>query len=186
MNSKSISVDRVRNRMKTATLWGTSGVTTRDINQGEDGDCYYLASLAATAEIGDRIKKAFVTQSYTAEGIIVVRAYVLGVQKDIVMDDFLPFYNWGPTTTTLLFAKASPSGALWGPFLEKAWAKANGNYEIIEGGWGVEAIRFLTGAPTSSYYKGSSYTDAITAWNIVMSADKQNFTMMAGVPGASG
>ena len=44
--------------------------------------------------------------------------------------------------------------------MEKIWAKVNGNYEMIEGGWGSEPIRFLTGAPTTSYYKGQNWNDS--------------------------
>ena len=28
----------------------------------------------------------------------------------------------------------APDGSIWGPFLEKVWAKANGNFEKIIGG----------------------------------------------------
>jgi hypothetical protein len=38
-------------------------------------------------------------------------------------------------------------GALWGPLLEKLWAKINGNYELTQAGWQHEALRVLSGAP---------------------------------------
>lgn len=144
--------DRARNKLPTSSLFGTDLKSTADeIAQGEVGDCYYLASASALAEIPSRIQKAFVTQTYNNEGIIVVRGYVLGKPTDIVIDDYIPFYSWGVPA----FAKNSPSGGLWGPFLEKAWAKANGNYEMVEGGSASEALRFLTGAPTITYFKDS-------------------------------
>jgi hypothetical protein len=40
---------------------------------------------------------------------------------------------------------------MWGPLLEKAWAKVNGNYETISGGFGMEPFTFLTNVP-SRYY----------------------------------
>lgn len=105
----------------------------------------------------------------------------------MVLDDYLMFYSWG----ALAYASVSPSGGLWGPFLEKAWAKSSGNYEFIEAGWAHEAIRFLTGAPTNSYYKDTvtkyswQFSTADEAWNLISSADTKNYIMMAGVAGTS-
>lgn len=53
-------------------------------------------------------------------------------------------------------------------------------------------MRFLTGAPTKSYYKdsrGSSYWESYyntstEVWNVVTGADNKNFVMTAMVPGA--
>lgn len=41
-----------------------------DIKQGELGDCYFLSSLSALAEIPEIIKKIFITKSYQQNGII--------------------------------------------------------------------------------------------------------------------
>lgn len=38
--------------------------------------------------------------------------------------------------------------SLWGPLLEKAWAKLNGNYEQIAAGKVDHVLKALTGAPT--------------------------------------
>ena len=40
---------------------------------------------------------------------------------------------------------------MWGPMIEKIWAKSNGNYDNIVGGATSEAINFLTGAPSKRY-----------------------------------
>ena len=50
-----------------------------------------------------------------------------------------------------VFAKVSPDGALWGPLIEKAFAKLNGNYEAIVGGDPRSSIETLTGAPAEDY-----------------------------------
>jgi hypothetical protein len=34
-----------------------------------------------------------------------------------------------------MFANRVVDGDVWGPILEKAWAKMNGNYEMINNGW---------------------------------------------------
>ena len=103
---------------------------------------------------------AFVTKNLTTPGIIAIQAYVLGLRKTIYIDDYLPFYT---SSTTLVFAGKSDDGELWAPFLEKAWAKANGNYQSIVGGWPSESMRFITGAPSitvsvSSYNANDLFT----------------------------
>jgi hypothetical protein len=48
-------------------------------------------------------------------------------------------------------------GALYGPLIEKLWAKINGSYEKTAAGWQHEALRVLSGAPAYDYLC-SSYT----------------------------
>jgi hypothetical protein len=50
--------------------------------------------------------------------------------------------------STLIYNKASVDGGIWGPLLEKVWAKTSGNYKQIELGGLDEGIDFLTGAPS--------------------------------------
>jgi len=47
----------------------------------------------------------------------------------------------------LPFANFGLDNSMWGPLLEKAWAKANVNYESIIGGRVFEGWDFLTSAP---------------------------------------
>ncbi len=56
----------------------------------------------AADEVNKRINQAFVTQTYPREGIIVVRGKVLGIDTNIVIDDYLPFDN-----NNLYFAKST-------------------------------------------------------------------------------
>jgi calpain-15 len=108
---------------------------------------------------------------------------VLGLPTDIYVDDYLPFYTYSPST--LYYTRQAADGGLWPAFMEKIWSKASGNYEMVEGGWAHEALRFLTGAPTTSYYKGSNWNDFTTAWNIITTADSNKYIMMAGTPGST-
>lgn len=53
---------RARDRLPKGTLFGDSGkVLPTDMAQGALGDCYFIASCAATAEWEARVKKMFVT-----------------------------------------------------------------------------------------------------------------------------
>ena len=40
---------------------------------------------------------------------------------------------------------------MWGPIIEKAYAKMNGNYEFVNGGFVENGIRTLVGAPVFTY-----------------------------------
>jgi len=84
------------------------------------------------------------------------------------IDDYLPFYGTSKSTY-LLFSKGSSDGALWAPFLEKAWAKVSGNYEFTESGWPSEAMRFLTGAPSYTYWVSDYSSTEI--WDLLTAAD---------------
>lgn len=88
--------DRARTRLPSATIFG-NGPNPYGINQGALGDCYFLAACSATAEYANRVKSSFVTQTYPAEGIIVVRAMILGKPTNIYVDDYLPYYTWSTT-----------------------------------------------------------------------------------------
>ena len=49
---------------------------------------------------------------------------------------------------------------MWGPLLEKGWAKIAGNYELSEGGDLQTGIRLFSGAPVFEYWAASFYTPA--------------------------
>ena len=77
----------------------------------------------------------------------------------------------------MIFANPSPDKELWGPFLEKAWAKVSGNYEVTESGWTAEAMRFLTNAPSTDY--DTTLYDVAGLIALVQPADKAGFIMTA-------
>lgn len=55
---------------------------------------------------------------------------------------------WPEYKTPLLkMAQPAKSGLMWGPIIEKAWAKVKGSYSNADGGLVENGIRFLTGAP---------------------------------------
>jgi hypothetical protein len=74
---------------------------------------------------------------------------VKGKPTIITVDDYLPVK--GAKTKSLAYSHASPDGAIWGPLLEKAFAKASGTYHDIVAGSMIEAFNFLTGAPGKRY-----------------------------------
>ena len=83
--------------------------------------------------------------------------YALGVPVTVTIDDYVPIEQYYET----LFARVSKDGALWGPILEKAFAKFIGNYEALEGGLSGFGIRMLTGAPYIAYWHEEQDVDSL-------------------------
>ena len=72
-------------------------------------------------------------------------------------------------------------GALFGPLMEKLWAKINGSYERTVSGWQHEALRVLSGAPAFDYLTSSYTTNEI--WELMNEALKNKFIVGCGTSG---
>lgn len=123
------------------------GLEANDLDQGSLGDCWLISSLAAVAAIPKYIEKvvpndqSFESGSYA--GVFHFRIWRFGYWIDVVVDDFLPVNESGD----LIFCRNKTNGnEMWGPLLEKAFAKVNACYEFIgNGGHSVDALVDLTG-----------------------------------------
>ena len=153
------------------------GVEPNDINQGQLGDCYLLAALSSLAEFPDRVKAMFVTQQVNAAGIYMVRFFLNGQETPVIVDEHLPcLANGKPAFAT------SKDGELWVSILEKAWAKLHGTYARTEGGLPCFAASHIMGVPSESH-QHDSIENAEEFYDMLQSADKRNFTMMAASHG---
>eukprot|EP00347_Sterkiella_histriomuscorum_P020566 403337314 len=178
-------VFRAREKLPTATLWGNQSMPgPNDIEQGYIGDCYLMAGCAAIAENGDRVKKIFVTQTYNKEGIIVVKPTILGNNKEVVVDDYLAFFKKTTGLKGLTFDHVSERDGLWGPFLEKAFAKAHGNFDQIKSGSGREVFTFMFGIPSTKISNGKEgWINPEQIFDTITKADQAQYIMWSGVPG---
>jgi len=75
---------------------------------------------------------------------------------------------------------------MWGPILEKAWAKVKGTYGIADAGLVQIGLTTLTGAPIMSHIlTGMSDTDVDAFYLELVAADKANYLMGSGTRGTN-
>ncbi|ERF71854.1 hypothetical protein EPUS_01769 [Endocarpon pusillum Z07020] len=155
------------------------GPTAGDVIQGNDGDCYLMAALCGLGNMSGLINKICVIHDQ-AVGVYGFVFHRDGEWQQCIIDDQLymtaPDYDesnmerimWDTIarrdteeeyrrthqtgSRSLYFAKCSEPNETWLPLLEKAYAKAHGDYASISGGWTGEAIEDLTGGVTSEIY----------------------------------
>ena len=73
--------------------------------------------------------------------------YALNVPITVMVDDWLPLREWGNGFHTW-FSKVGDDGSIWGPVIEKAFAKFHGNYARIVGGNLTDGVSTLNGGPS--------------------------------------
>ncbi|XP_066403864.1 calpain-13-like [Molothrus aeneus] len=121
----------------------TDGVSRFDIMQGEIGDCWMLAALGSLT-----LRKQFLENVLPKDqgfqddyaGIFHFRFWQYGEWVDVVIDDRLPFLNG-----RYLSVHPRTSNEFWPSLLEKAYAKLQGSYQNLNGGYLSDALVDLTG-----------------------------------------
>jgi hypothetical protein len=108
------------------------------------------------------VKKAMLIQKKNSAGIYGVSFYIRGKPWHIALDDTLFYNDPAPATPVLVYGQMDAAGkVIWGPLLEKAWAKVLGSYATyVSDATGLEAsLRAVTGAPVFTYDTTSMATD---------------------------
>jgi hypothetical protein len=93
----------------------TDGPNYSDIRQGASGDCYFVASLAALAYSSPSTISQMITS--LGDGTYAVRYYSAGSPVYVRVDADLP-----TSGGSLVYANFSPTGEMWVPLAEKAYA----------------------------------------------------------------
>ncbi|CAD8190588.1 unnamed protein product [Paramecium pentaurelia] len=146
-----------------------------DIKQGELGDCYFLSSLSALAEIPQQVQKLFRHQEYQQNGLYGIFMCNNGILQECVVDDYIPCNQKGYP----IFSKAN-GNELWVLLLEKAYAKIYGSYNKIEQGLAGYALKDLTGAPSEYFIrKAETLEDANLCWDFMEKNDKEKYILTA-------
>jgi hypothetical protein len=166
------------------TLFGPSGPSYLDVQQGYVGDCWLMASLAETAARAPAyIKSMFIYDGTTVENGSTVGVYSVrlstgsGVAQYVTVDTELPsggsYYDRPVGGPGAINGSASP--VLWVSLAEKAYAEANGAgyvttsneycnaYAATNGGWPQWALSAITNLPSKGY--AFNPTDVVSAWN---------------------
>ena len=108
------------------------GPQYNDISQGNMGDCYFMASLASMAQQNPNVIRQLVTS--LGDGTYAVRFYRNNQAVYVRVDGDLPVYSG----SSLAYAHYSPTGEIWAPLVEKAYAEFrcnDNNYDSLNGGW---------------------------------------------------
>ena len=104
------------------------------------------------ATSASRIKNIFKTTSLNKAGIVVAVVFVKGIPTIVAVDDYLPYFD----PVDLAFAQIPHDNAVWGPLIEKVFAKVMVNYETIIAGDPVETFDFFLGTPVKQYMMEST------------------------------
>lgn len=150
-------------------------ISPDDIRQGEMGNCYFLCALSSLAENPGLIKRLFDTTHPNEFGVYAVWLNVDGMWTEFVLDDFFPVIDNGRGAVQFAFSRTSED-EIWVMLLEKAYAKAYGNYHRIVGGDPVHALRDLTGAPFDRI-EDMNEKSPDEIWNKVVQAERKGWVL---------
>ncbi len=157
----------------TGTLF-VNGPSYSDVNQGQVGDCYFIASMGAIAKSSPAAISNMIVDN--GDKTYTVRFYAGGKADYVTVDSMLPVSGSG----RLVFdgdgdLAASVNTELWLPLLEKAYAQWNetgksgqdgtNSYAGISGGWMADVFSQALGYSVPSIWSlaGSTKQTVINA-----------------------
>ncbi len=152
-------------------------IDPEDIHQGKVGDCYFLATLSAIAQINPSYIKETVSISENNE-FYIVRFFDNDANEVFVETDGKLYTSDGDSS--LLYARFNPKQIddrkIWPAIVEKAWAKINkGSYDAIIGSNGFNRTYQDYGMALSGYNIETKKVESVKTFN-----DFKNFLLEIG------
>jgi hypothetical protein len=158
-----------------------NGAAYTDVNQGQVGNCYFMASLAEAALRNPSVlNNLFVVNG---DGTYTVKFFNYGQAEYVTVDTFLPTNGSGNAIYAGMGKNfANSANELWTMLAEKAYVQANqfgwirpglpgsgqNAYSGIEGGYIYASLGHVTGQTTIAFASTASsanFTTFVTAWN---------------------
>ena len=118
-------------------------IEVTEIKPGEFSNSNFISVISALAEFPNRIEKIFISRTKNKNGIFSVNICKDGLLREIVIDDYFPFFK---NNNSLCFSSCNKN-LLWVQILEKCYAKAYGSYNNIDNKHVEGILRDLTYAP---------------------------------------
>ncbi|TKC39256.1 hypothetical protein EI555_013435 [Monodon monoceros] len=151
-------------------------VSSFDIQQGEAGDCWFLAALGSLTQNPQHLQKILMDQSFSYQytGIFHFPFWQCGQWVEVVIDDHLPVLN-----NEYFFVNPYNKQEFWPSLLEKAYAKFHGSYVNLHHG-------YLPDGVVTSISLRSSSSDLMTVVKMVAEAGSlMTCSTLAGPTGES-
>ena len=165
--------------LKELKVYSNNNSLSKDIEQGDLGDCYYLSVLSALSENPERIKKLLPKPKISEEGVYECDVYIHGNLTPIVIDDYFPVIENENEETEIAFANMNKETKnIWPMLLEKVWAKCNLSYEDIIVGNSAEAFEFLSPAPYDTYYHN---VDTKRLFDLIRQSNEKGFIVVSDI-----
>jgi hypothetical protein len=161
-------------------LFGADGAPNfHNINQGVDGDCWFLSTLADVALKDPAAIESMITNN--GNGTFGVRFFIDGEAQYVTVNDELPVAKDGVSNNNnhslLEFANGAAGKPIWAELVEKAFAQLNAEpgaihgqgqtsplngYHGIDGGYANNALSEITGQNSVTYGASQLVADAAT------------------------
>ncbi|KAI9166515.1 Calpain-9 [Paramyrothecium foliicola] len=172
-----------------------------DVKQGSLGDCWIISALTAMSNTEQGIKRTCVAYNtkigiygfvFFRDGewiysIVDDKLYLKSpcwdapsMQRDLLQqidrEDVENVYRktYQTGSKALFFAQCRDQNETWLPLIEKAYAKAHGDYASLQGGWIGEGLEDLSGGVTTELLT-SDILDTDEFWDNEMSKVNEEF-----------
>lgn len=149
-----------------------NGYSHTDVQQGIGGDCWWLAAISTIAHRKDLMDRICVDRDEECGvyGFVFQRdgEWISTVVDDNLYLSYRDYRELNPEefdpdgskaakfrslkqkgSEALFFSRCTEENETWLPLLEKAYAKAHGDYQAIDGGYVGDAVEDMTGGVTT-------------------------------------